>query len=95
MSALRKYGRSLALATGMVLAGIGLTTYLGGVPGQAVAQGTKEHHPHIHRAIHELREARQELKTAAHDFGGHRVESIKAIDVAIHQLEKALKYDRK
>jgi hypothetical protein len=32
---------------------------------------------------------------AAHDFGGHRVEAIRATDEAIHQLEECLKYDRK
>ena len=31
---------------------------------------------------------------AAHDFGGHRVEAIKAIDQAIHQLEICLQYDK-
>jgi hypothetical protein len=35
------------------------------------------------------------LEKADHDFGGHRKEAIKAVDVAIVQLEKALKYDRK
>jgi hypothetical protein len=57
--------------------------------------GKYERHPHLRKALHELREARKELKTAAHDFGGHRVEAIEAIDVAIKQLEVALKYDKK
>ncbi|HEV2970008.1 MAG TPA: hypothetical protein VGY55_08460 [Pirellulales bacterium] len=54
-----------------------------------------EHHPHLHRAIRELREARKELKDADHDFGGHRADAVKAVDVAIDQLETALKYDRR
>jgi len=37
---------------------------------------------------------REHMERAAHDFGGHRVEAIRAIDVAIHQLEDCLKYDR-
>jgi len=59
------------------------------------AKEGKERHPHIRAAIHELREAKKELETADHDFGGHRKEAIEAVDVAIRQLEKALKYDKK
>ena len=54
-----------------------------------------EPHPHIRAALHELREARTELKTAAHDFGGHRDEALEATDKAIRQLEECLKYDKK
>ena len=54
-----------------------------------------EQHPHIRAAIHELQEAKHELETAAHDFGGHRVEAIEAIDNAIKQLKQALEYDKK
>lgn len=49
-------------------------------------------HPKIKEAIHSLKEARVELKEAAHDFGGHRVKALKAIDEAIEQLEKALAF---
>jgi len=55
----------------------------------------RERHPHIHLAIKDLRAAREELKEADHDFGGHREDAMKAIDVAIAQLEVALKFDRK
>jgi len=54
-----------------------------------------EHHPHIRGAIHELQEARKELQTAAHDFGGHRVDALRSVDEAIHQLQLALQYDKK
>ncbi len=60
-----------------------------------VLKGSKEQHPHIRAAIHELQEARRELETAAHDFGGHRKEAIEAIDNAIKQLREALEYDKK
>jgi len=53
-----------------------------------------EPHPEIHAAINSLRHAREHLNHAAHDFGGHRVEAIAAIDRAIEQLEICLKYDR-
>lgn len=54
-----------------------------------------EHHPHIRAAIRELQEAKQELKTADHDFGGHREDALKACDEALHQLQLALQYDKK
>ena|ERR1700722_2986763 len=53
-----------------------------------------EPHPEIHEAIAALRRAKEHMEHAAHDFGGHRVEAIRATDVAIHQLEDCLKYDR-
>jgi len=54
-----------------------------------------EQHPHIKAALHELEEAKRELQTAAHDFGGHRKEAVEAVDNAIKQLREALKYDKK
>jgi len=50
-------------------------------------------HPEIHAALESLRNARAHLNAAAHDYQGHRVEAIKAIDEAIHQLEICMKYD--
>jgi hypothetical protein len=96
MSLLRTRIRTLALASGLGLASFGLVSY--GVvvtPTAAQAQEKRERHPHIHRAIAELKEAKKELEKADHDFGGHRVEAIKAADNAIKQLEKALEFDKK
>jgi hypothetical protein len=53
-----------------------------------------EPHPEIREAIESLRRAKDHLEHAAHDFGGHRVEAIKAIDESLHQLQDCLKYDR-
>ncbi len=53
-----------------------------------------EPHPEIREAIGALRNARAHLEHAAHDFGGHRVEAIKAIDESIHQLQDCLKFDK-
>ena len=53
-----------------------------------------EPHPQIREAIASLRRAKEHLEHAAHDFGGHRVEAIRATDVAIHQLEECLHYDK-
>jgi hypothetical protein len=53
-----------------------------------------EAHPEIQRALGALRNARAHLQSAAHDFGGHREDALRATDEAIHQLQICLKYDR-
>jgi hypothetical protein len=53
-----------------------------------------EPHPEIRQAIGALRNVRNHLEHAAHDFGGHRVEAIKAIDESLRQLNECLKYDK-
>ena len=64
------------------------------VPHPAAANPLPEPHPEIREAIASLRRAKEHMEHAAHDFGGHRVEAIRATDVAIHQLEECLRYDR-
>jgi len=83
--------RIVVLSLCLAVAGLGYWST--GEP--AIGQEKKEKHPHIHAALKELKEARKELKEADHDFGGHRVEAIEAIDKAIVQLEKAAKFDKK
>lgn len=56
------------------------------------AQG--ERHPQIRSAIRALENAKRHLQEAAHDFGGHRVDALKATDEAIHQLQVCLDYDK-
>ena len=58
------------------------------------ATASPEPHPQIREAIAALRHAKEHMEHAAHDFGGHRVEALKATDEAIHQLEICLKYDK-
>jgi hypothetical protein len=53
-----------------------------------------EPHPEIREALGALRRAKDRMEHAAHDFGGHRVEAIKATDAAIRQLELCLKFDK-
>jgi hypothetical protein len=60
----------------------------------AAPAAVPEPHPEIREAIGSLRRAKEHLEHAAHDFGGHRVEAIKAIDESLHQLQDCLKYDR-
>ncbi len=54
-----------------------------------------ERHPHIRAAISALQAAKVELQTADNDFGGHRVDAIRACDAAAQQLNLALQFDRK
>ena len=49
-------------------------------------------HPEIEDALHALDRAKDHLQHAAHDFGGHRVDAIRAIEEAKHQLEICLQY---
>jgi hypothetical protein len=58
------------------------------------AQTAPEPHPHIHAAVAELKEAREELRTAAHDFCGHRKEALEATNAALKQLQLALECNR-
>jgi hypothetical protein len=51
------------------------------------AAALPEEHPHIHAALESMRGAKHELESAAHDFEGHRIESIKHLDMAIHEAE--------
>ena len=53
-----------------------------------------EPHPEIRESIAALRRAKEHMEHAEHDFGGHRVEAIRATDEAIRQLEICLKFDR-
>jgi hypothetical protein len=87
-------------ATDAAIVQIERALHAGGDPYKALKANPEwykkfEHHPHIHRSIHELKEARVQLKEAKHDFGGHREKAIKDVDYAIEQLEVALKFARK
>jgi hypothetical protein len=72
------------------------TAALGGltlVAGLSAAQAA-ERHPKIRQAIRALEAAKDDMQHAAHDFGGHRVEALRACDEAIKQLQLALNYDK-
>jgi len=70
------------IVLGMVLtAGIGL-----------FAQPERAMHPRIATAIAALKDARNYMMEAPHDFGGHRAAAVRATDEAIRQLNFALAY---
>jgi hypothetical protein len=60
----------------------------------AAPAAAPEPHPEIRESIASLRRAKEHMEHAAHDFGGHRIEAIRATDEAIHQLEICLKFDK-
>jgi len=63
-------------------------------PAAAPAATPVPPHPEIREALAALRRAKAHMEGAAHDFGGHRVDALKATDEAIRQLEICLKFDR-
>jgi hypothetical protein len=53
------------------------------------AQGQQ---PHMEAALHHLREAREELKVAEHNKGGHRDNAIKLVDQAVAEVDAGIHY---
>ena len=55
-----------------------------------------EQHPVIRTAIKDLERTKDNLQNkAAHDFGGHRIKAIEAIDKALQELQLALEFEPK
>jgi len=55
-----------------------------------VSQARAESYPRMVAALGGLKEARQEMKEAGTDFGGHKEKALEATDRAIAQMDKAL-----
>lgn len=60
----------------------------------AAAAPVPEPHPEIRDALESLRKAKFHLEHAAHDFGGHREEAVRATDEAIKQLQICMQFDK-
>jgi len=56
------------------------------------AQNERAMHPRIANAITALKDAREYMQAAPHDFGGHKAAAIRATDEAITQLNLAMRY---
>ena len=54
-----------------------------------------EPHPNINRAINALGAAESDLQDAAHDYCGHRVAALEAIQNALARLRLAIQCDKK
>ena len=55
----------------------------------------QERHPRIRSAVEALRDANEYMRTAAHDFCGHRVEAMRDTNAALRQLQLAMECDRR
>src|SRR4051812_41299068 len=68
------------------LSGLVLGVVLSASVVSLAGQNERAMHPRIAKAIAALKDAKEYLQAAPHDFGGHRVEAIRATDDAIKQL---------
>jgi hypothetical protein len=55
--------------------------------------GTREPQPEMAAAISHLREAQNNLESASHDKGGHRVRALELINQALAEVEAGIRYD--
>jgi len=55
----------------------------------------REHAPELHKALHKLKAAKQDLEKAAHDYDGHKAKAIEAVDHAISEIQEALDVEKK
>ena len=55
----------------------------------------QERHPRIRAALSAMRDAQEYMRTADHDFCGHKVAAMRANEAATRQLEMALACDRR
>jgi hypothetical protein len=59
---------------------------------QPTMAGERAAHPRIVKAINAIEDAVAYMRSAPHDFGGHRAEAIADCEKAIKQLREALKF---
>jgi hypothetical protein len=90
--------RTAFLTSGLLLTGLILACLPASADAarrQALRQAAKREaqsvsNAQLREALHVLQATKQTLEAADHDYGGHRVEAIKAIGAAQHQLKRAL-----
>src|SRR6516225_6355425 len=56
----------------------------------AKKESQKQSNEQLREALHVLQVTKKTLEGADHDYGGHRVDAVKAIGAAEHQLKLAL-----
>jgi hypothetical protein len=80
---------ALAVTLCLTLGALLLTNLSTPAPAAALA----EKHPKIRAALSDLRDARDELKAADTDFGGHKKAALEAVNIAIDQLKICIDND--
>jgi hypothetical protein len=71
-------------------AALSLTLGAGVLIGQAMAD-----QPAMHNALANLQQAKNNLRNAASDKGGHRVAAIAHVDAAIAEVQAGIAHDRR
>jgi hypothetical protein len=70
-------------------------------PDAAAAATTAHHerkagrHTELHKAMHKLREAKDDLQKSAKDYGGHRNAAVGFIDQALAELKAGAESEKK
>src|SRR5581483_11001154 len=70
--------------------GLALTLFTAAPAAFAGGGNSYAPHPLIDRAISALESARTDLQNAAHDYCGHRVEALDAVNAALGRLGEAI-----
>ncbi len=65
------------------------------VRGSAVRDAAADKQPHMQKALNALQNARDQLKVATHDKGGHRVKAIELTNAAIDEVQKGIAFDNR
>jgi hypothetical protein len=52
----------------------------------------EEPQPHMQAALHHLQKAREELRAAEHDKGGHRANAARLVEQAITEVDAGMHY---
>jgi hypothetical protein len=85
------------------LVALAFVALAGGSSGQAAlaqaapakAQGNREAHPLVRRALRQLEMVKDEMQKAPDDFHGHKEAAIDAVTHAINELQQAIAADKK
>lgn len=77
-------------ASMLVLVGVGVGLIFGGT----VVTPASAEQPAMEAALHNLRQAKDDLEHAAHDHGGHRTKALERVREAIQQVEEGIAWAR-
>ena len=64
-------------------------------PDGGINEATAEKQPRMRAALHNLKQAENQLSKASHDKGGHRVAALAATRAAIAQVKEGIKHDNR